>query len=135
MIHLIYVNLNKIQNYIYDSIYQSIKIQPDLKIFVILEEKYITEFYKNLHNFNINTNQVFCIGTELLTNDRIKKLYSSLGKFNLPNFRNDFWKNTIARFFYIESFMDLFKIDNVYHLENDVMIYHTLQEIKTNKRL
>jgi hypothetical protein len=133
MIHLIHVNLNNIQEYIYDSIYQSIKIQPDLKIFVILEEKYITKFYDKINEFNINTNHVFCISTELLINDKIKKLYSSLDKFNLPDFRNNFWKNTIARFFYIESFMNLFKINNVYHLENDVMIYHTLQELKTDK--
>jgi hypothetical protein len=56
---------------------------------------------------------------------------------NLPeetkNFRDSFWISTTARFFYIESLMELFKLKNVYHIENDIMIYENLKDIPVNK--
>jgi hypothetical protein len=127
---LIYVNLNKIQTTIYDSIYQSIKIQPDLQVFVILEQQYISTVYNTVKKYNVN---VVCIPIEILKNKRIKSLDNYLKKFDLKSFRNGFWENTIKRFVYIDSLIDLFVLTNVYHIENDVMIYHPLQELQTNK--
>ena len=51
-------------------------------------------------------------------------------KFNqLSNFRNGFWISTTARFFYIEVFMTLFKETNIFHIENDIMLYQDLNKI------
>jgi len=69
----------------------------------------------------------------------ILKIPQEYTKFidNLPDstkqFRNAFWISTTARFFYIESLMELFKLNNVYHIENDVMIYENLQDIPVDK--
>jgi hypothetical protein len=58
---------------------------------------------------------------------------------NLPEetkkFRDSFWISTTARFFYIESLMELFKLKNVYHIENDIMIYENLNDIPVNKNV
>lgn len=39
-------------------------------------------------------------------------------------FRNGFWSLTSLRFFYINEFMRKYNIENVIHLENDVLIYY-----------
>ena len=42
------------------------------------------------------------------------------------SFRNAFWVLTSARFFYIYECMHTYGIENVVHLENDVLIYHPI---------
>ena len=39
------------------------------------------------------------------------------------SFRNGFWHLCSLRFFYIYSYMKLFNIENVIHIENDVLLY------------
>ena len=41
----------------------------------------------------------------------------------MTEFRDGFWVSTTARFFYIHIFMKIFDIQNVFHIENDVMLY------------
>jgi hypothetical protein len=54
----------------------------------------------------------------------------------LPNstkeFRDSFWISTTARFFYIESLIKLYQLTNVFHIENDIMIYENLNDIQVN---
>jgi hypothetical protein len=41
---------------------------------------------------------------------------------------NDFWNITAVRFFYIQKFLEVKGIRNVYHFENDVLIYYSFDE-------
>ena len=132
MITLVYINLNKIQEYIYDSIYQSI-LTNQCKIIVVLEKCYITEFYTNLDKWNIQTNNVFCVPTKVLENINTKQTQELLDKFNLKEFRNCFWESTIKRLVYLDSLINTFNLINVYHIENDVMLYYPLKIFKANK--
>jgi hypothetical protein len=43
-------------------------------------------------------------------------------------FRNGFWKYATERFFYIEELMEQFRLDNVFHLENDNLLYLNIEE-------
>lgn len=52
---LIYIHIgDDIPIYIYDSIYQSILINTNTKIYVILSDKNINVFLEKINNFNIN---------------------------------------------------------------------------------
>ena len=42
------------------------------------------------------------------------------------NFRQGFWVNTSKRFFIIYEYMKINNIENVLHLENDVLIYNKM---------
>jgi hypothetical protein len=142
MSNLIYIHIGKIlPEYIYDSIYQSILVSKCTKIYVILDDSLIQQFTQKISNFNINlytTNiihfefNIQCIPLSIL---QLPDEYTNLIN-NLPTqtktFRNSFWIYTIARFFYIFSFMQLFKIDNAFHIENDIMIYEDLYDIENN---
>jgi hypothetical protein len=117
-------------SYIYDSIYQSLLIGCKNKIYVLLDDTLIQEFNNTLCNFNINTVSVITIPLSVLGD--LPKEYidyiNSLPK-DLSSFRDSFWISTTSRFFYIEKFIELFKLRNVFHIENDIMLYETTHNI------
>lgn len=45
------------------------------------------------------------------------------------DFRGGFWALASMRFFYIYEFMEQYNIDDVIHLENDVVVYYNCEEI------
>lgn len=140
MSNLIYIHIGKIlPNYIYDSIYQSLLLSTNTKIYVILDDTLIPEFDKIINTFNINIytqhktkfqHNIQVIPLSILTlPHQYTHLINNL-PLNIKTFRNSFWIYTIARFFYISSFMKLFKIQNSFHIENDIMIYQDLDIIE-----
>jgi hypothetical protein len=130
---LLYINLNQIQETIYDSIYQSILIDDQIQIIVVLEDAFIHEFKNVINLWNVKTTNVFCVTTESLYNNKISSIESYFSKFKLTEFRNSFWENTTKRFLYIEAVMKALNLTNVYHIENDVMIYFPLTNLNTSK--
>lgn len=141
--NLVYIHIGEnLPNYIYDSIYQSLLVSPNSKIYVILNDSQISDFRHTISTFNINLYlknkmniemHVECIPISIL---KIPQEYSAFIT-SLPDatkqFRDAFWISTTARFFYIESLMEIFKLRNVYHIENDIMIYENLDEIPVDK--
>jgi len=142
---LIYIHIGKtLPEYIYDSIYQSILVSNDTKIYVLLDDMLITSFNDNILRFNNNiyrknnmNNLIISIPLSIL---KLPSEYNNLIN-NLPEqiktFRDSFWIYTIARFFYLQSFMNLFHINSAFHIENDIMIYENLttleKSLDTNK--
>ena len=138
---LIYIHIGKnLPEYIYDSIYQSILVSSDTRIYVILDDTLITKFNKQLLKFNNNiytknkidaSNLTTCIPLSIL---QLPQKYVNFIN-NLPDqtksFRDSFWIYTIARFFYLENFMSLFNIKSAFHIENDIMIYENLKVIES----
>jgi hypothetical protein len=143
MINLVYIHIGEnLPNYIFDSIYQSLLVSPTTKIYVILNDSVIPHFRSIISSFNLNLYlknpiniemYVECIPISIL---KVPQEYSTFIN-NLPDttkqFRDAFWISTTARFFYIESLMELFKLRNVYHIENDIMIYENLEDIPVDK--
>lgn len=143
MINLVYIHIgDNLPNYIFDSIYQSLLVSPTTKIYVILNDSVIPHFRSIISNFNLNLYlknhiniemHIECIPISIL---KVPQEYSNFIN-NLPDttkqFRDSFWISTTARFFYIESLMELFKLRNVYHIENDIMIYENLEDIPLDK--
>lgn len=140
--NLIYIHIGEnLPTYIYDSIYQSLLVSPDTKIYVILNDSNIENFRGTLSTFNLN----LYLKTPINLNMHVECIPLSILKMpqdyvqfieNLPDntkqFREAFWISTTARFFYIESLMELFKLRRVYHIENDIMIYENLNDIPVN---
>lgn len=143
--YLVYVHIgNNLPDYIYDTIYQTLLINNNSsKIYLLLEDTLIENVKKNISKFNLNnyTNKHFyfenliefiplsVLNDELFCDEQFKKYKELLTtKFNnMSEFRDGFWVSTTARFFYIYTFMKIFNISNVFHIENDVMIYKKLE--------
>ncbi len=48
---------------------------------------------------------------------------------NLQKFRDGFWICTTSRFYYISKLMKLFQLSNVFHIENDIMMYESFNNL------
>ena len=83
------------------------------KIYVITNKKY----FENFHEFQ---NKIFLINI-----DDLEETYNYYDNSKLDtNFRNGFWMLSSYRFFYIYSLMKKYNLENVIHIENDVLLYY-----------
>lgn len=46
--------------------------------------------------------------------------------FNYPS--NDFWTLAAIRLIYLENFLKDYNLEDVYHFENDILLYYNLEE-------
>lgn len=139
---LVYVHIGQdIPSCLYDSLYQSLLINHyTTTIYVCINDELVDMFYKKLDTFNLGIytkqdpyyfqNVVQVIPLSLLENklknDEYFKKYKVeiLKKYpDAEEFRGGFWISTTSRFFYIYALMSIFKLTNVFHIENDVILY------------
>jgi hypothetical protein len=110
--NIILVCINNFQDYILININKLIKLEHK-NIYVITNNIFFSYFEK----YN---DQIKLIAIEDL-NDSYNFNYNT----TLDNsFRNGFWVHASSRFFYIYEAMKKYNIENVIHLENDVLIYY-----------
>lgn len=143
MSNLLYIHIgNEIPECMYDSLYQTLLISHyKTRIYVIIDDSLIDNFEKRIGNFNLDIytkisydyiNLINIIPISILDNElendtnfnNYKNIITKKFK-DMDQFRNGFWISTTSRFFYINSFMRLFKIQNVFHIENDIMLYES----------
>lgn len=110
---IILVSVGVFQEYIIDNINQLLLLGHN--IHVITNKS----FFKKLEDFK---NKIIIVDADLL---KINEYFDNNSKHNY-NFRNGFWKNTSKRLFLIYEYMKLCELKNVFHIENDVLLYSSL---------
>lgn len=70
------------------------------------------------------------INCESLTRTLEHRKFADKTKLN-DQWKTGFWRYTSERFLYLHDFMQQYGVDNVFHLENDNMLYVDLQSILT----
>ena len=141
MTSLIYIHIGtNLPKYIYDSVYQSLLINNNVKIYILIDDSLIKNSKNVINKFNLSlykqnyVNLVEYIPLSIFKNEKYILEYNKI-KDKIPestkNFRNNFWISTTERFFYLQSFITLFQIENAYHIENDVMLYKSLNALNT----
>lgn len=144
---LVYIHIgNEFPNYLYDNIYQTLLINNyATTIYVCINDNLINDFNEMVDKFNLNiyTKNVFyyknviqVIPLSLLeeflkTNKHFTRYKNKIANnySNTGHFRDGFWISTTSRFFYIYALMKLFQIKNVFHVENDVMLYEDINTL------
>lgn len=112
---IILVMLNNNQEYILDNITNLLKYgNNDI---IIITDKKFNDFFKDKGVNIVNTE-------ELISN------YSTYVSSIKNTFRNGFWELTSYRFIVIYEYMKQYNIDNIIHIENDVLIYKNVDSIK-----
>ena len=111
---IVLVMLNNLQPYIFDNI-QHLKHHDNSDITVITDKKFNTLFENN--GINI-------INIEDLIPDYINVVSRSNNTF-----RNGFWKLTSYRFTALYEYMKQHNMNNIIHIENDVLIYKNIDTI------
>jgi hypothetical protein len=146
-ISLVYIHIGiNLPKYIYDSLYQTLLISEyKVKIYIIIDDSLIETFNNEISKFNhdiyfkseyLFQNIIQLIPLSLLdmklnenTNFNNYKNVITNKFSNLGEFRNGFWVSTTARFYYIGSLMEMFNLKNVFHIENDIMLYESPNDI------
>jgi hypothetical protein len=96
------------------SLSQARLFNPDCPIYLVANQE-------ALENFSDNT--VITIPCESLAKSGPHE------KFLLEGKTNGFWQYVVERFYYLEELMSQHQLKNVFHLENDVMLYRDLKEL------
>jgi len=110
--------LNNLQSYIFDNI-QHLKHHDNSDITVITDKKFNTLF-ENVNVINIE--------------DLIPDYINIASRIN-NTFRNGFWQLTSYRFIAIYEYMKQHNINNIIHIENDVLIYRKLEHFHNMNKL
>jgi hypothetical protein len=112
---ILMVMLNNLQPYILDNL-QNLKNHNNDDVVIITDKKFNNYFDKY---------QVNIINVEDLILDYNKLIC------NLNNtFRGGFWKLTSYRFNVIYEYMNKYNVQNIIHIENDVLIYKNANSIR-----
>ena len=111
---IILVCLKNLQEYIFDNI-KNLRLFGNNNITIITEKSFFNKFDKNIELINYKELNDYC--------------FNKSSKLN-RKFRNGFWHLTSLRLFYLYSYIKKYNVQNCIHLENDVMLYCNLKEIK-----
>lgn len=137
MVNLVQIYIGKnLPTYIYDNIYQTLLMNnyDTFRLYVLIDSECVDMFKKSVSKLNINTDSVKCISLNS-TCENIEKYKEYTKKFKVDRFRDNFWLSTTMRFFYMEEFMSIYNISNMFHIENDVMLYEDLRLLGQSKDL
>jgi len=104
-------------DYIIDCINQ-IKKFENTNIYLLISE---------IHRDKVKDLCINVIYIEYIVKTEKHKIFEITTKLD-RNFRGGFWKYATERFFYIEDVMIQYNLDNVFHMENDNLIYFNIDE-------
>lgn len=118
--NIVLVSVFNFQEYILVNIKQLIHLGHK-SIYVITDRKFFEkydEFSKSIH---------------LVDPDTLLEIYNyKAGKNIDTHFRNGFWELTSKRLFLVHSFMKQYNMEDVIHLENDVLVYYDCESLIKN---
>jgi hypothetical protein len=118
-VKIVLVMLNNLQSYIFDNI-DNLKKHNNNDIAVITDKKF-QSLFENL-------------GVDVIYIEDLIFSYTEYTKKIKNSFRNGFWELTSFRFFAIYSYMKKYNLENIVHIENDVLIYTYLDYLKFHNR-
>ncbi len=119
---LVFVHIGrKIPDYVPIALQQARLFNKECPIYFIGNERAMracdTPFDKSIR----------CVSCESLTKSPNHQTFTALSKFN--NTDQGFWTFTSERFFYLEELVEQYGLTDVFHLENDVMLYVNLEHL------
>ena len=150
MLNLVYVHIGKVLPECFlDTIYQSILTNYNkVKIYILVDDELINDLKDSVLKLNkiylkSDTEINFDLQFTFIKNSLLErhlhnqsttlyalytKYINTLQRFEL-NFRSNFWISTSKRFYYILALIDIFDLKDVFHIENDIMLYEDLNKV------
>lgn len=138
VVNLVYIHIgeHELPNYLYDALYQSLLITRNTNIYILTPQKFIQDIQNRFLKFNLDLyvsynwkNCLKCVPLEIIPYNKEYDNYFRYLSTQLTSFRNNFWMYTTSRFFYLYEFIQSFQLTNVFHLENDIMLFEDLSLI------
>ncbi len=119
---IVFVHLGKeLPDYLPVSIAQARLFHPDWPIFLIANQAALEHLPEQLSQCNVQYTPCEELPTDPLHAEFLQR--SRLDR----SFRDGFWTYTTERFFYVYELMKQQQFEELFHLENDVMLYTDLE--------
>ena len=113
--NFVLVALGKIPEYLNDCINQIKKTQKKSKIFLLVN--------KDSGYINKNCKIIF-VENLIKSNEHV--VFIKKSKLAKDSYRDFFWKHSIERLYYIDNFLNKTNLKNIFHIENDVLLFQNL---------
>lgn len=101
------------------SVSQARIFNPDCPIYLITNEENVSLSYQLLFNKNVKP-----IACESLQMSEAHRAFKTQEKHEIS--MSGFWIYTSERFLYLDEFVSQYQLEDVFHLESDVMLYEDL---------
>jgi hypothetical protein len=109
--------------YIKTSISQARLFNPEADIYLVVSQKALKNFPSALFSHNL-----VIVPCETLTRTQEHKDFLQNSSHD-SKYRAGFWKATSERFLYLHDLVSCYGLTDLFHLENDVMLYADLGEM------
>ena len=132
---LVYVHIGShLPEYLFDSVFQTILINKySCKVYIILSDPLVDEanrrisclddYFKDSQFHSSSIVNVIPVSS-LQTSNLFERYKSAISKFgSIGAFRDGFWISTTSRFFYISALARSLKLESLFHIESDIMMY------------
>lgn len=123
---IVFIHIGEgIPSYLIDSASQARLFNPDCPIFLIVNQKNVSRCVDELHSLKkLNVTFVTCESLNP-SEAHIAFKADALHDYSVGGF----WVYTSERFFYLEELMTKFDLQDVIHLENDVLLFENLEKL------
>jgi len=119
---LVFVHLGQtVPPYLTTAVAQARLFNPDIPIYVLVNQ--IVLLRRELSN-EVKENAI-CVAVESLDREPVHDLF----KRNYRLARQGFWLFATERFYYLYELMKKYQLTDVFHMENDIMLYVDLKEL------
>lgn len=116
---LVFVHLGPsvVPDYAVTAIEQARLFNPDCPFYFIVQQQQTAALSHRLAAFRVT-----CIAAESLRPTLQHTNFLRTSTLD-RNWHHGFWQYTTERFFYLEEFIQTHNLSNVFHIENDIMLY------------
>jgi hypothetical protein len=126
----------QLPEHLFDSLYQTFHVNYfyNVTCYLITNKKWEKYIIDKIESFEKKLDLKIIFSEDLEDNILFEKYMDIANNFQniYKDFRNGFWIYTTTRFLYISAFMEKYNINNVFHIESDVILYENLCETKYN---
>ena len=122
---LVFVHLgsSEVPQYATIAVEQARLFNPDCRFYFIVQQSQVASLSRRLARCKVTY-----VAAETLRKTDHHNHFLRTSRLD-AHWHHGFWKHTTERFFYIEEFMKDYNLVDVFHIENDIMLYVNLQSL------
>jgi hypothetical protein len=130
--HIVFVQVGpqRLRPHFFDAVNQAVREDPESTVWLILEQDQIDLATKHFKDYLESKLKI--VSTQTLEQHPFHQFFQQSSQ--LPHAHGGFWRYTTERFFYLLRLAQQFALKNIVHLESDVLIYSSVNQLIASRR-